>query len=49
MTDELEEYFSSFRLSKLVDTKVAIRDKMIKYLRKETGKMPMVLPVIIEV
>ena len=49
MTDELEDYFTSYRIGKIEDTKVTIRDKMVKYLRRETGKIPMVLPVVIEV
>jgi ribonuclease J len=49
MTDELEDYFTSHRIGKIEDTKVTIRDKMVKYLRRETGKIPMVLPVVIEV
>ena len=30
-------------------TRTNIRDKVTKYLMKETGKRPMVLPVIIEI
>jgi ribonuclease J len=48
MTTEIEDFFTSFKID-LTDTKMTIRDKMIKYIRRETGKMPMVLPVVIEI
>jgi ribonuclease J len=48
ITREIEDFFTSYRVD-LTDTKVSIRDKMIKYIRRETGKMPMILPIVIEV
>ena len=33
-----EDYFTSHRIGKIEDTKVTIRDKMVKYLRRETGR-----------
>ena len=35
MTDELEDYFTSHRIGKIEDTKVTIRDKMVKYLEEK--------------
>ena len=33
----------------LNDTRSSIKDKVMKYILKETGKKPVVLPVIIEI
>lgn len=37
------------RVYENIETRMEIRDKVIRYLLKETGKRPMVLPVIIEI
>ena len=32
-----------------IETRIDVKDKVTRYLLKETGKRPMVLPVIIEI
>ena len=32
-----------------IETRIDVKDKVTRYLLKETGKRPMILPVIIEI
>ena len=43
------EKASENNVADINETRNIIKDKVVKYILKETGKKPMVLPVIIEI
>ena len=49
LSEEEIEKARTAHVDDLTETRMTIRDRTIRYILKETGKKPVVLPVIIEV